>query len=513
MKKRQKTIIIIMIVAIILIIVSIIFAMFNFGSDKIISRVQINGMDVGGLTQEEATKKIQEWIEQEKNNTIELRYQDFSDNISAAELNFSSDIQEKLLETCKIGKTGNILQDNYQILFTYLFGKNMDIQVQIDDEKLNKVVQEIEGKLPNAKVENSYYIEGNQLIIKKGKTGLVVNQEKLKEEIIQIIKSTGESVINIPCEQKMVESINIEKIHNEIYKEPENAYIEETDEMQVHPEVNGVDFAISIEEAEQLLQKEKDEYAIPLKITEPEVTLMELGKEAFPEQLAKFSTRYDASNKNRSNNLELSSEKIDGTIVLPGEVFSYNQIVGERTIAAGYKEAAVYENGKVVDGIGGGICQLSSTLYNAVLYANLEIVNRSNHRFLTSYVDAGRDATVSWGTIDFKFKNSRKYPIKVTSKVSNGIVTVEIYGIQEPDEYDVELKSEVLEEIPYQVNYIEDDTLEKGVEQIEQMGTNGAKSVTYKILKKDGIEVSREEISRDTYSALDRIIRKGTKEP
>ena len=128
MKKRQKTIIIIMIVAIIVIIVSIIFAMLNFGSDKIISRVQINGMDVGGLTQEEATKKIQEWIKQEKNNTIELRYQDFSDNISVAELNFSSDIQEKLLEACKIGKTGNILQDNYQILFTYLFGKNIEIR-------------------------------------------------------------------------------------------------------------------------------------------------------------------------------------------------------------------------------------------------------------------------------------------------------------------------------------------------------------------------------------------------
>ena len=371
----------------------------------------------------------------------------------------------------------------------------------------------MEGKLPNAKVENNYYIEGNQLIIKKGKTGLVVNEEKLKEEIIQAIKSTETNVIQIPCEQSIVESIDIEKIHNEIYKEPENAYIEETEKMQVHPEVNGIDFAISIEEAKELLQEEKEEYTIPLKITEPEVTLMELGKEAFPEQLAKFSTRYDASNKNRSNNLELSSEKIDGTIVLPGEIFSYNQIVGERTIAAGYKEAAVYENGKVVDGIGGGICQLSSTLYNAVLYANLEIVSRSNHRFLTSYVDAGRDATVSWGTIDFKFKNSRKYPIKVTSKVSNGIVTVEIYGIQEPEEYDVELRSEILEEIPYQVNYIEDDTLQKGVEQIEQMGTNGAKSVTYKILKKDGIEVSREEISRDTYSALDKIIRKGTKEP
>lgn len=128
MKKWQKTIIIIMIVAIIGIIVSVIFAMLNFGSDKIIARVKINNMDIGGLTQEEATKKVQEWIEEEKNNTIELRYQDFTDNISVTELNFSSDIQEKLLEACKIGKTGNILQDNYQILFTYIFGKNIDIR-------------------------------------------------------------------------------------------------------------------------------------------------------------------------------------------------------------------------------------------------------------------------------------------------------------------------------------------------------------------------------------------------
>ena len=128
MKKSQKTIIIIMIVAIIGIIISIMFAMLNFGSDKIVARIQINGIHVGGLTQEEATKKVQEWVEQEKNHTIELRYQDFSDNISVAELNFSSDIQEKLLEACKIGKTGNILQDNYQILFTYIFGKNIEIR-------------------------------------------------------------------------------------------------------------------------------------------------------------------------------------------------------------------------------------------------------------------------------------------------------------------------------------------------------------------------------------------------
>lgn len=98
---------------------------------------------------------------------------------------------------------------------------------------------------------------------------------------------------------------------------------------------------------------------------------------------------------------------------MPGETFSYNQTVGERTIAAGYKEAGAYAGGKVVQDVGGGICQTSSTLYNAALLANLEIVDRSNHQFLTSYVDASRDATVAWGSIDFQFKNTRTYPIKI----------------------------------------------------------------------------------------------------
>lgn len=513
MKKSQKNLLILIIFLVIIMVFSVIFAILNFGNEKILNKIKINNIDIGGLTQEEAIEKMNKWNSEELSKDIEVRYKDFSDTISAQEIELSNNIQEKIKEAYKIGKSGNIIKDNYEILFTNIFGKNLDIDIKINENKFQKIAEEIEGKLPNVMVENSYYLEENNLIIKKGKIGVVINKEELKKEIKNKVKLTGDKIIQIVCEEKSPQNIDLQKIYEEIYKKPENAYIEENEEMQVHPEVNGVDFAISIEEAKELLKQDQQEYIIPIKITEPEITLMELGKEAFPNQLAEFSTRYDASNKNRSNNLELSSNKIDGTIILPGEIFSYNQIVGERTIAAGYKEAAVYENGKVVDGIGGGICQLSSTLYNTALYANLEIVSRSNHRFLTSYVDAGRDATVSWGTIDFKFKNSRNYPIKITSKVSNGIVTVGMYGIKEKDEYEVELKSEVIEEIPYKINYIEDNTLEKGTENIKQQGAKGAKSVTYKILKKDGIEISREEISKDTYSALDRIIIKGMKNP
>ena len=391
-----------------------------------------------------------------------------------------------------------------------LFQKNINTNIKMNEEQINKKIEEINSKLPDALKQSNYYIEENNLIITKGNVGIQIKEEEFKKILKNVIEKEENREFTIPVKELSPEEINIEKIHNEIYKQAENAYITQ-EPIEVHPHVNGVDFAISIEEAKKLLEEEKEEYIIPLNITEPEITLEKLGKEAFPQLLGTFSTTYNTSNKNRVTNLELASEKIDGTIILPGETFSYNKIVGERTIAKGYKEAAVYSGGKVVDGIGGGICQLSSTLYNAVIYANLQITERSNHRFLTSYVTAGRDATVSWGTIDFCFKNTRSYPIKIQSSVQNGLVRIGIYGIKEENEYVVELQTKILEDIPYTINYIDDKTLDEGTEIIEQYGSNGGKSVTYKVLKYNGAVVSREMLSSDTYSPLERIIKKGTK--
>lgn len=391
-----------------------------------------------------------------------------------------------------------------------LLQKSLPIEVIYNEEKIDKKIEEISNKLPGTIVKSSYYIENEELIIKKGNDGLTIEKEKMKDSIKEAIKSNESKTIKISVKNEKIEKINIEKIHNEIYKEPQNAYITKNP-TKVYAHINGVDFKISIEEANKIIEEEKEEYIIPLKITIPEKTLDKLGKEAFPNKLSEFTTRYNAGNENRSTNLELASEKINGTIVLPGEIFSYNKIVGERTIAKGYKEATIYSGGKVVPGIGGGICQLSSTLYNAVLYSNLEITNRSNHRFTTSYVKEGRDATVSWGTIDFCFKNTRNYPIKIVSTVNSGIVRIEIYGILEENEYEVQLQTNILETIPFKINYINDNTLEEGVEEIKQYGADGVKSETYKILKQNGIVVSKSLLSTDTYSSLEQIVRRGTK--
>ena len=509
-KIDPKVIFTILILLLFLLFISVIFSLINMGSNKIINRVYIGDINISNLSQEEAKEKIETWYKETALSNIELTYNELSENITIEQFDSTINSDELIKKACKIGKSGNNIKDNYEILFTLLIKNKIELNIQLNNEKIDKKIEEINSKLPDALQKSNYYIEEDNLIIKKGKKGIQINSEELKKQLNEVIKKEENRKIIIPVNEILPEEINIEKIYNEIKKDAQNAYISQ-EPLEVHSHVNGVDFAISLEEAKNILEEQKEEYVIPLKITIPEITLNDLGKEAFPQILGTFSTTYNTSNQNRITNLKLASEKIDGTIILPGETFSYNKVVGERTIAKGYKEAAVYAGGKVVDGIGGGICQLSSTLYNSVLYANLEITSRSNHRFLTSYVTAGRDATVSWGTIDFCFKNTRSYPIKITSEVKNGVVTTSIYGIKEEKEYEVVIESKVTEVIPYSTKYVKDSTLKEEEEEIVQYGANGAKSETYKIVKYNGIVVSREQISSDIYSPLERIVKRGTK--
>lgn len=487
---------------------SVIFAILNMNHAKVLHGVSIGPINISGLTLEEAKAKVADFLETNVKSNIDISYKDFNDVMNPAEFNIS--VEETLIESAfLLGKNGNIVQNNYTILFTLLFGKNIPLEFHFDSTLVDKKISEVSNKIPESVIQNSYYIEDTHLIIKKGSSGIAIKEEEFYNLLVNTFASYDRS-LTIPIKHVNPENIDLQKIHDEIYKEPKDASVTK-DPVSVIPQVNGIDFAISIEEAQKLLEEEKEEYSIPLKITIPSKTLDNLGEDAFPSLLGTYTTRFDPSNKNRSINLGLSSDKIDGTVILPGETFSYNKVVGERTISAGYKEAAVYSGGKVVNGIGGGICQLSSTLYNAALYANLEIVSRTNHRFLTSYVPAGQDATVSWGTIDFQFKNNRSYPIKLVSTAKNGVVKVEFYGIKEKEEYQVIVESTVTDTIPYTTNYMDDPELEEGKTKVEQIGANGAKSVTYKILKFNGAIVSKTVLSNDSYSALENVIRRGTK--
>lgn len=511
-KKGIKALIIIGCIVILLLCLSTIFAVLNMTSEKVIKGVYISDIDVSKLTKNELEQKIKEITTEMSARKIVLKYNDLETAINLEDINLEYNIDDVTNQAYNIGRDSNIFVNNFAIIKSAILKTKLQMNISYNEELIDKKIEEMSASLPGAVEEYAYYIEGEELVITKGKPGLSIEKEKLKQQIKEAIYKIDKNaeIINVPVKNKEPDAIDMEKIHEEIYKEPVDAYITQNP-TTVHPNVNGVNFAISVEEATKLLEEDKEEYRIPLKITVANKTISELGEEAFPDVLGTFTTRYDATNKNRSNNISLATQKINGTVILPGETFSYNKTVGRRTAAAGFKEAGAYAGGKVIQEVGGGICQVSSTLYNAVVYANLEITERSNHCFESSYVAAGRDATVSWGTLDFKFKNNRQYPVKIEASANSGVNKITIKGIKEEKEYEVVIQSKVTSVIQTPIQYQESSDMDEGEEKIIQYGHNGCTSVTYKILKLNGVTISTELMSTDYYKPLERIIVKGTR--
>ena len=467
----------ILVFIILLSIAFFIFTFLNSKNENIISGISIKGIDVSNLSVEEAKETLQNYINENLPENITLVHNEYETSIPLSSLNVSFDIDSAVNQAYETGKSGNIFENGFIALKTRINPIDIELSATLDEEQLRTALNDISSKLPDTVIESGYYIEGNDLIVTKGAEGNVVNVDQMCTYIKSGISNLTlkNRTLDISTVSKQPSAIDIEKIYNEIYKEPVDAYYTQ-DPFAVYPSENGLDFAISLDEAKEILLEEKSEYVIPLQTLYPNVTTNMIGTEAFPDMLSTYSTRYSTSDRDRTTNLQLAASKINGTVIMPGETFSYNQVVGERTIAAGYKEAPIYVSGEVVDGLGGGICQITSTLYNAVLYANLEIVERSNHQFVPSYVKASRDATVVYGSIDFKFKNNRDYPIKLVCSVSGGIAKFDIYGLRTDNEYEVEISS-----------YVTGST------------ANSTYSEAYRILKQNGQVVSTELLSKDVY--------------
>ena len=514
-KKNKKrniiiTVIVIAIVAVIALIFSTIFAFLNINKEGILDGVSIQGIDVSGLSYEEAKAKLDEIYNKKMEKDINLSYEDYKATLNPTLMEVNYNIEKAVDEAYNLGRGENIFVNNYQILMTLIQKKNINIEMTLNEEVTRQSIEDIGVNLPGIVIESSYSVEDDELIITKGEPGIVIDTDKLLEQVKEILNNTDTENQNIiiPVLEKEPEAIDIDKIYEEVHTEPQDAYYTE-EPFAVYPEVEGIDF--DLESAREMLKEDKEEYVIPLIITKPEKTLEDIGEKAFPDELATFTTRYDASDTDRTTNLKLACEKLNGTVVLPGETFSYNDTLGPRTVAAGYKNAKIYEAGQVVDGLGGGICQISSTLYNTALKANMEIVERRNHQFVTSYVPAGRDATVVYGSTDFKFKNTRAYPIRIVASAQNGVATVTFYGIKEDTEYTFTFSTKTIATIPYSTQYIDDSSLEEGKEVVQQRGTNGLKTQTYMTKMLDGKVISTTLLSTDTYNAMARIVRRGTK--
>lgn len=466
------------ILIIIVLLILIVFTGYNMFNQNIVSGVSIKGVDVSNMSKSDAKYKLDNYLSEVLPQEIKVKHGDFEATLSTSQIAVEFDTKSATNQAFSIGRQGNIFENDFYVLSS-MFGKtDINLNLKLDTDQLSKNLDEMSAQLPDKVTDSSYYIDENNLIVTPGKTGNVVDVETSIQNIKDAILSLSDldQPIELAVKTQEPEKIDIEKVHTEIYKEPKDAYYTQ-DPFTVYPSENGLDFKVSIEEANNILgDQTADEYTIPLKVLYPNVTTNMIGSEAFPDLLSSFSTKYSVRATARTTNLKLAASKINGTVLMPGETFSYNKVVGARTIAAGYKEAPIYVSGEVVDGLGGGICQITSTLYNAVVYANLDIVERTNHQFVPSYVTASRDATVVYGSLDFKFKNNRNYPIKINCSVSGGIANFQIFGLKQDDDYDVEISS-------YETGRT----------------ATAIYSEAYKILKKDGKVVNKQLLSKDTY--------------
>lgn len=492
-------------------ILSTVFALINRDNETIFSGISVQGIDVSNLTIDEAKKKVSSIIGNHISEEISLQHNDFQTVILPEQFGVSFDVDSAVEQAYSIGKSDSLIKNNYTILSLLLKNYNISPSINYDEDLLNSLIDSINAQLPDRVVNSGYSIDGTNLIITSGKDGILISSSDLKDEILSFLNdiSSKNETINIPVNNVGAEPINLDAIYKDIFKLPVDASYT-TNPYVVYPSSNGLDFAISMEEAKAIISNQQDEYTIPLKITYPNVTTNQIGNEAFPDLLSQFSTSFTSSGYNRSNNIILSSARLNGLVLMPGEEFSYNQAVGQRTRAAGFREAGAYSNGKVVQEVGGGICQVSSTLYNAVLYANLEIVERTNHYFNPGYVKAGLDATVSWGGPDFRFRNNRNYPIRIVTDTSGKKLKVYIYGLKTDDDCTVVLDPRYISSVPYKTTYQNDASLATGETRVVSSGSNGCKTATYKyVYDKNGTLISSECISRDTYSPHNKVVAVG----
>lgn len=252
--------------------------------------------------------------------------------------------------------------------------------------------------------------------------------------------------------------------------------------------------------------------ALPVTTLYPEVTMADIASTGIKRALSVYTTIFNNQDLNRTANIKLAALKANGHIIYPGKIFSFNETVGPREKVYGFKEALEIVDGEFVPGIGGGICQLSSTLYNVVMLANLDIVERYNHSKPLSYVPLGRDATVAFDVLDFKFANNTSGPLMIMAEVNGNKLMVGIFG-QSPIAESVEIMSVQQELIPPGITKKQDDALYLGEFKIDKQGKPGYAVTTVRVVRSGGKEVKREVLSKDRYLPDNTIIKVGTQIP
>ena len=423
---------------------------------RIYPNVYALGVDLGGKTPEEAAAAIEEAIADTfpvQSMTVQLP--DTTLTFSPADTGAGVDVEQLVQEAYAYGRSGSRWENTQFKATAALDTFWMDTRsfITLNEDAIRSILDQaaanaastltqatvtVTGEMPD--LEQTYEqatentdVAHQTLTIVLGTPDRSLNTEDLMEIIISAYSHNDFTPIEFAYDVTEPDAVDLDALHAQYYIAPVDAVLDETDYSISH-EVLGYGFDLEVLKAAVAHAGEGETVTLDFAYVPASVTWAAIDATLFQDVLGSVSTNH-TNESNRNTNLKLACQALNGKIIRPGEVLSYNETLGERTAEKGYKAAGAYEGNKTVQTIGGGICQVSSTLYYACLKADLEIVQRTAHGFTVSYVPYGMDATVSWGTLDYKFKNNTAYPIRIEASVSGGQVHVKLMGTDDKDYY------------------------------------------------------------------------------
>ena len=404
-------------------------------SATILPNLYVGGVFVGGMDKESAKSAIEAsgWDEKAKTPLTVTLMGRTEIEIAQYASGAMHTVDEAADAAYAYGHTGSWYANLFDYVKSYLRPTEVNSASIVYNEEYirtqcEKGIKSLEEELG----DGSYEIdkENSLLCMVKGAGELKFDLADMTAVIIDAL-GDGKTEIDYNYITSTPKMPDFQKIHDDLAAEPADAYFSDDGKFTVIDDVEGCDFDVT--EAETIWKDAEPaaDVEIPIKLTFPEVTGDYLRSLLYRDVLGTMTTYFPKSNENRISNIQLACSKIEGTILYPGDVFSYNEALGERTEEAGFKMAGAYSNGEVVEELGGGICQVSSTLYSAMLYAyRVNTVQRVPHYFPVDYLEKGYDATVSWPKPDFKFRNDTDYPIKIVThcNAEEKSLTIEIMG-------------------------------------------------------------------------------------
>lgn len=490
-----------------------IFAAATLSAKTIYHGVQINDIKLGGMSRDEALDLLTKKLEGERVITLNLSGR--QSNLSLSELGISHLPAETADAAYSVSREGNVLKRSADIFKTVFLKTKLPLEIQVLREEFDGVINalcEATGVPPKS---SSFEVMDDKLIIRVGSPGRMVSPEKVKGRVIEAVKRDDFAPLSFEVEELLPREFSIDEIYDSVYAEAADAEYKVADyKIEILPEKVGVSFDKAL--AREIVGRGGrygSVFYVPLELTYPSLSKKDIESLLFSHKLSEYATNYSTADVGRSNNLALAARKMNNVVLAPGDVFSYNEIVGQRTYSEGFSTAKVILNGELVDGVGGGVCQVSSTLYNTVLFANLGVVSRQNHNLVVGYVPKGQDATVAYGSIDFKFKNTSEYPIKIQASASGGTMRASILGTKPESEEKVTISNRVVSVLPQAVKEINDPALPLGERVTVQKGSPGYVVETYKTLEKGGVKGEAKKISTSKYLAVETIVRVGTGAP